>query len=319
MDELVSICIPTYNGENHLKASIKSAINQTHANIEILIVDDQSTDLTVSIIHDFMERDNRIRLVENEKNLGLVGNWNKCISFAKGNWVKLHFQDDLMVNDTIEKMLTLAKQQNVEFVLSDREYFFEDGMDSDYYEKLQRLSNHFESASVIQPKDLAELFSKLSIEHNFIGEPILGLFNKSVLDTCGKFEEKMFQLVDFEFWFRLMSNIETGFIAEKLHQFRVHSKSQGAKNMGREGINVSDLDMVLMAHKICTDSNYEKLRNFIGPQNVMALLSPLVESKLEKNGWFRMKKKIGSEVLKYFNPPLKVKIKALKKDVSMYF
>src|SRR5437899_12562971 len=96
MQPSVSICIPTYNGAAHLAPCLESALNQTWTDFELLIVDDASSDDTVAITEACAARDRRVRVARNPRNLGLVGNWNRCLELAKGTWIKFLFQDDLL-------------------------------------------------------------------------------------------------------------------------------------------------------------------------------------------------------------------------------
>ena len=66
----VSICIPTYNGNLYLEETLSSVLNQSYSDFEVIIVDDQSTDNTWSIIQEFSRHDHRIKTYKNEKNLG---------------------------------------------------------------------------------------------------------------------------------------------------------------------------------------------------------------------------------------------------------
>lgn len=76
MTDLVSICIPAYNNEKDIKGTLESLLEQTYKNIEIVVVDDASTDSTAAIVESI--KDDRIHLYRNEKNLGMAGNWNRC-------------------------------------------------------------------------------------------------------------------------------------------------------------------------------------------------------------------------------------------------
>ena len=107
---LVSICIPTYNGAKYVEETIECAINQTYRNIEIIITDDQSTDNTIKICNSFALKDDRIKVFQNKKNLGLLGNWCEVINRTskESDWIKFLFQDDLMDKTTVEKMVTSA-------------------------------------------------------------------------------------------------------------------------------------------------------------------------------------------------------------------
>ena len=81
---LVSICIPTYNGEKYLKECLDSCIDQTFKNYEIIICDDCSSDGTIKIIEEYAKIFPQIILFQNDGNLGLVGNWNRCIHHSNG-------------------------------------------------------------------------------------------------------------------------------------------------------------------------------------------------------------------------------------------
>lgn len=108
MQELITIGIPTYNGAKYLRESLDSVINQTYQNLDILVIDDNSRDDTISIIEEYQRRDSRIRLIRNLENPGMLANWNRCLKEAKADWIKLHFQDDLMVPETIERMYSAS-------------------------------------------------------------------------------------------------------------------------------------------------------------------------------------------------------------------
>ncbi len=83
------MCTSVCNGEKYLEQCLNSAINQTYKNIEILLVDDASTDTTWSIAKNYAANDKRIKLHRNDTNIGLVANFNKCLELANGEWIKL--------------------------------------------------------------------------------------------------------------------------------------------------------------------------------------------------------------------------------------
>ena len=78
-----SICIPIYNGEKYLRECIDSALNQTYKNFEIILLDDLSNDNSFSICNEYKKRYTCIKVIQNEKNLGLVGNLNAAINLAQ--------------------------------------------------------------------------------------------------------------------------------------------------------------------------------------------------------------------------------------------
>ena len=90
---LISVILPTYNGENEIADTLESVLNQTYTNLEIIIVDDCSTDKTVEIIKSY--NDSRIKLHINETNLGIGENTNKALSLATGEFIMMQDHDDI--------------------------------------------------------------------------------------------------------------------------------------------------------------------------------------------------------------------------------
>lgn len=114
----VSILIPTYNRENFIGECIESALNQTFTDIEVILVDNASTDRTWQICQYYASRDSRIRIFRNESNIGPVRNWIRCLEKARGHYSKILFSDDLMFPDFISRTLPLLQDSSVAFAFS---------------------------------------------------------------------------------------------------------------------------------------------------------------------------------------------------------
>lgn len=127
---LVSIVMCAYNGEKYLDEQIDSLVNQTYRNIEIIIVDDVSTDATVAIVNKWIKTDRRITLHQNPVNLGYNRNFEKAISFARGEFVALCDQDDIWMPRKIQSLLScfdneeiiLAHARSVKFIDEELHY-----------------------------------------------------------------------------------------------------------------------------------------------------------------------------------------------------
>lgn len=104
-NQLVSIALCTYNGAAHLVEQLNSIIDQTYFNLEIIVVDDCSSDNTLSILEDFKYKDSRIKIYENTENLGYVKNFEKAISLCNGQFIALCDQDDIWALDKIAVLL----------------------------------------------------------------------------------------------------------------------------------------------------------------------------------------------------------------------
>jgi len=100
---LISIAMCTYNGEKYLQAQLDSIVKQTYKNLEIIISDDCSTDSTVEIIKNYQNADLRIKLYENEQNLGFLKNFEKTIALCSGDFIALADQDDIWKKNKLEK------------------------------------------------------------------------------------------------------------------------------------------------------------------------------------------------------------------------
>lgn len=128
-NQLVSILIPVYNRENFIEATIQSALNQTYENIEVIIVDNASTDNTWKITQDYLSKEHRIKAFQNETNIGPVRNWERCIDKASGEYGKILWSDDLIASEFLEKTIPyLNNNQDVGFVFTGTEIFY-DGSD----------------------------------------------------------------------------------------------------------------------------------------------------------------------------------------------
>ena len=110
MNDLITVIINVYNGEKYIKKCIESIINQTYKNLEILVIDDGSTDNTLSIIKEY--KDKRIRIISTE-NKGLSMSRNVGIENALGNYLYFIDSDDFIEKDTIEYLYKLIKKYDV--------------------------------------------------------------------------------------------------------------------------------------------------------------------------------------------------------------
>ena len=101
-DKLISIAMCSYNGERFIKEQIDSILDQSYSNFELIITDDCSSDTTIDIIKNYQENDKRIKLYQNDTNLGFVKNFEKAISLCKGEYIALADQDDIWKKDKLK-------------------------------------------------------------------------------------------------------------------------------------------------------------------------------------------------------------------------
>ncbi|WP_293331574.1 glycosyltransferase [Microcoleus sp. CAWBG58] len=262
---LVSICIPTYNGEAFIEETIKSAIAQTYPNIELIVSDDGSTDRTIAIAQSFLSQTSADFRIILHRNYGLSQNWNFCISQAKGEYIKFLFQDDLLAPECIAKMVALAQQNpDIGMIFSPRGITIAEDESHPILRKasqsIKDLHKSWSNLKSIQPgKDLLADANCLNNPINKIGEPSTVLIAARVFAEIGLFDSGLSQYVDLDMWWRIMGNYHVGFVDEKLSSLRIHPEQQTWKNFAA---GENHKDVVRFYKKLLNSPDY----NFLNQQ-----------------------------------------------------
>ncbi len=129
---LISIVMACYQGEKYVEEQIHSHLNQDYPHLEFVYLDDASTDRTWSILQEMALKDARIKIFQNEKNLGYVGSFEKAIQLAQGEWIALSDQDDIWETNKIAQMTAfLTQNPSVNVVFSDALLINENGIYSE--------------------------------------------------------------------------------------------------------------------------------------------------------------------------------------------
>ncbi|MFQ5509660.1 MAG: glycosyltransferase family 2 protein [Leptospirillia bacterium] len=128
-----SILIPVYNREHLIGPCIESALSQSVPDLEVVVVDNASTDGTWSVCERYARQDPRVRVFKNDRNIGPVLNWKRCFDEARGRFGKVLFSDDLMAPAFLEKALPLLSNPEVGFVFSSIELGPEPGRPQTVY------------------------------------------------------------------------------------------------------------------------------------------------------------------------------------------
>lgn len=264
MTPLVSICVPTYNGAAYLFECLESALCQSFSDIEIVLVDDASTDDTITIAKQFVKRDPRVRLYRNSQTLGLVGNWRRCMEFAKGEWIKFLFQDDFLQPTCVERMMNAA-QTGVSLVACRRALWFRPDESESRKARWERfitknsLRRYFPASSVIAPEQFAMHMAEFPVI-NCIGEPTATLLHRSAFTEFGSFNPHLLQLVDWEYFARIAVQKGLSYVDDTLATFRIHAGSASAFNNSHRSYRVKVLDPLIILHELVYSSFYVTVR-----------------------------------------------------------
>lgn len=281
----VSICIPTYNGEEFLAQALESALAQTYPNLEILVSDDNSTDRTLAIAQAFESRAAVDFRILSHARLGLVENWNFCIEKASGKYIKFLFQDDTLAPTCVEEMVTLAEQDAaIGLVFAKRQVLLAASAQDDphclfVYHGCQDVHAAWTQLIPVQPGDALLADPHLLEEPiNKIGEPTAVLIRKAVFTEVGLFDPELKHLIDVDMWLRIMSRYHIGFIDRTLATFRLHPNQQTNRNF-EAGATVVE------GYRLCAKIIYHPDYRFASPefkQRVSEILNDRIATPLEE-------------------------------------
>ncbi|KEK24133.1 glycosyltransferase [Bacillus gaemokensis] len=215
----VSILIPSYNRPHYLEIALRSALNQTYENIEIIICDDSTNDEVKSMLEPYLKVYACITYMKNDVPL-VAENFNKCIEYSKGEYINFLMDDDVFHHEKIERMMKyFLELKNISFVTSYRELIDENG------ELLPPSTLNPKMATETTLFDGKELGNyMLKNLKNVVGEPTTVLFNRKVFyGKFGYFKEKAYSAInDIATWIDMLKKGNAVYIEEPLSYFRQH-------------------------------------------------------------------------------------------------
>ena len=221
-DEIVvSVCIPVYNCALFIGEAIKSVLDQSFRQYELLIIDNKSTDGTLAVIKKF--NDPRIRLIENDRNIGQAGNWDKCLLEARGMYIKLLPADDFIYPDCLKRQVGIfedPKYPDVVLICCARDIIDEKGR-----KILTRRFGSCEGAI----NGVEAVRKTIRSGGNLIGEPGATLFKKEILDRTGRFPGYRDCVGDLELWSKILLNGSLYVFSESLCVFRISGVSSSSQ------------------------------------------------------------------------------------------
>lgn len=220
---LVSVCIPAYNNAEYISETMDSILKQTYQNLELVVVDDNSRDNTLEVLQKYAEKDDRVKVYHNEKNLGMSGNWNHCMELCEGEFIKLVCADDLLAENALEKEVQ-ALIENPSAVMSESDTKFVDlnGKGKGFYKR-------FRAKGLVAGSKVAR---KGFFIKNYFGAPQANTFRKSAYQKVGGFDTDYTYILDYDFWVELAKLGDVYIIHEPLNFFRVRNDSNTGQVMG---------------------------------------------------------------------------------------
>lgn len=206
-NNLVSIIMPAYNAEEFIIDSIQSILSQTYKNFELIVIDDCSSDKTVSLVRNYIEQDKRVIFVQHKINQGVAEARNTGLNLAKGDFVAFLDSDDKWVIDKLEKQLAVLLERNDVDVVYSSYYRFND----------KEIKNIVEVPHLLNKKEL--------LKGNCIGN-LTGIYN---FKKFRNIRQKNIGHEDYLFWLEIFNssdNVKGIGIQEPLAYYRVAKDGQ---------------------------------------------------------------------------------------------
>ena len=218
----IDILMATYNGEKYLAEQLDSIINQTYHNWNLLIRDDNSTDRTLEIIQDYQKKDNRIKLLKDNKgNLGIVKNFEELLKNSESEFIMFSDQDDIWVENKLDMYLKMIEKiKNKGFMIHSDAILFDKN-------KSNILKDTFISKKAIN-RGLENVF------FNYFVQGATILISKEIKNFILPFPKEVYL---HDRYIHLISELffERIFVNKALIYYRQHGDNQiGAKNTIRE-------------------------------------------------------------------------------------
>ena len=211
--ELVTIAIPTYNRAGFLKTAIESCLKQTYKNTEILVLDGGSIDNTKQVVESF--RDKRIVYYKNEKNIGMMRSWNKCIELSKGKYIIILGDDDQLHDDFLSKTIEIyQKYPNIGFIFTHADKIDING------KFIMRWGYDFTPPGYLSGLDY--LFYTIKYGCCLTNSSTM-ICNKNVYKKVGPYEAEFVKnTFDFNMYIKIASRFDVYFLNKVLTDYRIH-------------------------------------------------------------------------------------------------
>ena len=274
---IISVIIPVYNAERYIAAALRSVCDQTYERLEIIVIDDGSTDNSKKEIQSI--KDHRIKLVSRE-NRGLISTLNEAVTLSSGAYIARMDADDVCHPKRIASQLNfLLDNPSVGVAFTEIEYIDENG------EKIREKA--MGKAEIINP---VELLFGCPLCHPTAVFDMNKLLKKDII-----YNERFKNTEDYELWTRLISKTRIGILREILFRYRIHPgsiTSQNSSDQRNKAVNA------ILQNLISSSTVNDKKHFFIIYNNHLGSHS-LVETLKSLSFIFIKLKSINNEFSRY--------------------
>lgn len=221
----ISVLITSYNYEKYIKEAIESVRNQTFKDWELIIVDDASSDKSLDIIKEAAEKDNRIKVFCNKKNIGLTKTLQKALEFASGEWIGILESDDMWASDYLaQKIEVIHEHKDAGIIFNDVEIIGDDREVKRFVESNRNFLKKFN-----YPRNM---FWDMNLKNRIVTFSSV-MIRKDLLEQVS-WNTPSDRLLDWWLYILLAYSNKFFYIDKKLTKWRIHSDSYiNRKNSGK--------------------------------------------------------------------------------------
>lgn len=216
----VSVCVPTYNGAATLDATLASVLAEPMTDLEVLVLDNASTDETQAVLAAY--NDPRLRVERNETTLDIAANWNRIVELSRGELVKVVCADDVIrLGALVAQVRVLSDDPDIAVVASRRDMIDHDGHIIASSRGLARLIGRFRGEDAVR--------RIVRSGQNPIGEGAGVMFRRADFDAVGGFRGYPVFTMDLDLWVRLLRRGDFVGQSESLASFRIGTTTVSAR------------------------------------------------------------------------------------------
>lgn len=221
----ISVLMSVYNGEAFLRGAVESILQQTYRDFELLIIDDGSADASIRIAEEMRQRDERIIIIQNDRNLGLPGSLNRGLELMRGKYVARHDADDVSGPQRLEKQLAYLEARPEVGVL---------GTSMRVFTKKADFKN-----------DISPVSQHNGIAWNFfwghgLAHPTI-LARREAFEAVGGYDPECLYAEDIDLWLRMLGKVRFANLSEALYDYRIHPDSTCRSKRAEQVVRVSRL------------------------------------------------------------------------------
>jgi glycosyltransferase involved in cell wall biosynthesis len=215
---LVTVICLAHNHERFVREAINSVLTQTYQNIQLIVVDESSSDGTPSIIHELVAQHTEVKFIPLSQNIGNCRAFNRALNFAQGEYIIDFAADDVLLPEKISNQLNFFLKLDPSYgvVFTDAEYVDENG------KHIRNHCHHLFSKNLIKKIPEGDVYAQV-LSTYFVASPTM-MVRKIVFDELKGYDENL-SYEDFDFWVRSSRIFKYAYLDEVTTKIRLSKKS----------------------------------------------------------------------------------------------